>query len=147
MILISIHLPYRIVFFHIDALHTVKGYNIELSDGLIVFRRIAGSHNHPSLRNLMIAEGFALQKLQHSRCQCLGYTVDLIDKQNTFFESGCFHFLINRRYNLTHCVLRDRILSAAEILFLDKRQTDGTLSRMMGNGIRNQCHATLPCHL
>ena len=73
---------YLIIRLHLDFLHTVQRHHIEIPDGFVVLRRIAGSHDDPALRNRMISKGLALEKLQHGRSQRLRHTVNLIDKKN-----------------------------------------------------------------
>ena len=83
--LICVLFPDIIVYLHIDLLNTVKCHHIKITDRFIIFRRITCGHDDPAFRDLLIAEHFTLQELQHRRCQRLGYTVDLINEQNSFF--------------------------------------------------------------
>ena len=78
-------LPHGQVRFNVHAAHTVQRNDIEIADRFIVLRRVAGRHDHPAGRHGLIAEGLALQKLQHGGCQCFGDTVDLVDEQDAFF--------------------------------------------------------------
>ena len=86
----------------------------------------------------MISEGFALEKLQHGRSQRLRYTVDLVDEQNAFVQSGGFHFVINRSDNLAHGVFGHGVFLSSEGFFGDKRQTDGTLPGVMCDGVGDE---------
>ena len=74
---------------------TVHGHDIKLPYGLIVFRRVSGSHDEPPLRYRMIAESLILEELEHDRGEGLGDAVDLIDKKNAGFVSAVLHILIN----------------------------------------------------
>ena len=60
-------LPRLIVRFHIDALQTIPGGDIEIPDRLVIFRRIPGGHDNPAGWKMMLAEYLVLQKLQHRR--------------------------------------------------------------------------------
>ena len=81
--LVCVFFPNIIIRLHINALNTVKCYYIEITDGFVIFRRVAGCHDNPALGNTVISETLALQKLKHCRRKCLRYAVDLIDKKNT----------------------------------------------------------------
>ena len=81
--------------FHLNFLDTIHRHDVEFTDRAVVFRWVSGCNDEPALRNLMISEGFALEKLQHGRSQRLRHAVDFIDEQNTFFQSGRFHLVIN----------------------------------------------------
>ena len=47
---------YLIIRLHLDFLHTVQRHHIEIPDGFVVLRRIAGSYDDPALRNRMISK-------------------------------------------------------------------------------------------
>ena len=65
----------------------VECYHVKFPHGFVVFRRISRCYDHPSGRQLLIAEGLALQELQHHRRERLGNTVDLIEEQNALFDA------------------------------------------------------------
>ena len=136
--LVSIFLPGSKIRFHLDLFHTVQSYYIKFPHGFIVFRRISRCHDDPAFRNLMISEGFTLQKLQHGRSQCLRNAVDLVQKQNTLFPSCLLHLFVNRSHDLTHGIFRHRHFFAGKFFFLNIWQTDSTLAGMMGDGIGHQ---------
>ncbi len=58
-------LPHAEVLRHVDALDPVQRHHVEVPDGLVVLRRVARRHDEPPLRQLLIAEGLALQELEH----------------------------------------------------------------------------------
>ena len=124
--------------FHFNLFDTIHRHDIEFTDRAVVLRRISGCNDEPALRNLMISEGFALEKLQHSRSKRLRYTIDLIDEQNAFFQTGGFHFLINRSDNLAHGVFGHGVFFSSKGFFGDKRQTDGALAGVMRDGVGNE---------
>ena len=95
----------------------------------------------------MVSEGLILQKLQHSRGQCLRNTVDLIDKKKSLQEPCVFDFIVDRRDDLTHGIFRHMDILPTVSLLRDKRETDGTLSRVMCDRIGNETDPTLPRHL
>ena len=95
----------------------------------------------------MVSKRLALQKLQHSRCQCFRHTVDFIDKQNALRHSTPFHALVDRCHDLTHRILGNGILLSTVLFMLDKGQSHRTLSGMMGDGIGHQTDLTFLRHL
>ena len=84
-LLVGILLPHIIVRTHIDALQAIPGNDVELPDGVVIFRRITCGHHDPAVRDTMPTKDFVLQELQHSRSKGLGHTVDLIQEQNALF--------------------------------------------------------------
>ena len=62
---VGVFLPDREVLLDVDALDAVERDHVELAHGFVVFGRVAGRHDHPAVRQALVAEGFALQKLQH----------------------------------------------------------------------------------
>ena len=147
LILYRIFLPYCEVRLHLDFFHTVHRDDIELPDRFIILRRISRCHDHPALRDRMISEHLALQKLQHCRSERLRHAVDLIDKENALRKSGLLHFIIDRRDNLAHRIFRDGVFLSAVLMLRDKRQTDRTLPRMVRDRIGHEPDAALLCDL
>ena len=133
--------------FHLNFLHTVHSYHIKFSDRLVIFRWISCCHNQPAFRNFMASKGFTLKKLQHGRCQCLRNTVNLINKQNSLLQTRLLYLFINRRHNFTHGVFRNSHLSAVKFFPGNKGQTNGTLSGVVCDRIRNQSNLTLSGNL
>ena len=86
----------------------------------------------------MISKCLALQKLEHGRRQSFRHTVDLIDEQYAFLQSGSFNHIINGCHNFTHGVFRNGVFPASICLLFNHRQTNGALPGMMGNGIRHK---------
>ena len=82
-------LPHAEVLLHVDALHPVQRHHVELPDGLVVLRRVARRHDQPPLRQTLVAEGLALQELQHHGGQGLADAVDLIQEEDALLEP-CF---------------------------------------------------------
>ena len=81
--LVRVLLPHREVFLDIDPLYAVQRNDVEIPHGLIVLGRISGCDDDKTVRDLVVSEHFVLQKLQHSRRQCLRDTVDLVQKQDS----------------------------------------------------------------
>ncbi len=100
--LLRIFFPGSKVCLHFQYLQPVESHHVEFPHRFIVLRRITGRHNDPSLRYLMPAKHFILQKLQHRRRQRLRHTIDLIQEKNAFPDTALFHHLIDRGDNLTH---------------------------------------------
>ena len=108
--------PGLIIRLYHDLFYTVQSDNIKFPDRFVIFRWISCCHDHPAFRNLMISEAFALEKLEHCRCQCLRNTVDLINKKNSLVKSSLRHTVIDTRNDLTHRIFRCGIFSAAIFL-------------------------------
>ena len=81
--LVSVFLPDCEVLLDIDPLHAVQRHDVKIPHGLVVLRRISGSDDDKALRHLVVSEHLVLQKLQHGRCQRLGDTIDLIQKEDS----------------------------------------------------------------
>ena len=128
---------------HIDLPHPVQCHHIEFPDGFVVFRRIACRRHHPSLRQSMGAEGLVLQKLQHGGRQCLGDTVDLVQKQDSLPVPRSFHGIVHRGNDLTHGIFRHSHRRTAVGFFHDFRQAHGALPGVVGHSIGHQLHAAL----
>ncbi len=58
----GVFLPDAEVLLDVDLFHAVERHNVKFAHGFIVLGRISGRHDHPSCRELLIAERFALQK-------------------------------------------------------------------------------------
>ena len=140
---VCILLPHGKIRFHIDLLKSVQSHYVKISDRLVVLRRISRRHDDPALRELLIAEGLCLEKLQHGRRQRLGHTVDLIDKQHSFRDAGLLHLLVNRGDDLTHRILCHRIYPAAVFFFSDKRKPHSALPCMVRDCICHKADAHL----
>ncbi len=95
----------------------------------------------------MRPEGLALQKLKHCRRKRFGRAVDFIDEQNPFFQTGFFHFIINRGDNFAHGVLCYGVFLPAVFLVADKRQADCALAGVVRDAVRNEGNAAFPCDL
>ena len=145
--LIGVFFPDVKILFHIDFLDTVQGHHIKFTYRFIILRRVARRNDDPSLRDFLISECLALQELQHRWRQGLRDTVDLINEKNSLFVSGNFHFVIHRRDDLAHRILRHRIFFPSVLFFLNKRQPHCALAGMMGDRIRHQADPALSCHL
>ena len=133
--------------FYIDTLYTVKCHNVKFSGRFVVFDRISGGYDDPSRRNRMSAEGLILKKLQHSRNQCFGDAVDLINKKNAFTAAGLFDLFVNGSNDLTHRIFCDRILFSLKLLFYDDGKSDSTLSCVVCDRIRDKTDRTFFCGL
>ena len=137
----GILLPDGKVRLNINAAYTVQCDKVKIPHALVVLRRIAGGNNHPAGGHSLVAKGFALQKLQHGGSQCFGYTVDLVNKQNTVFQAGLLHLVIHAGNDLAHCVLRYAAVRAAKIAVADKWQAHGALAGVVGDGVCHQRNA------
>ena len=144
---VRILLPHPQIRLHVNPLNPVQGDHIKFPHRLVIFRGIARSSDYPSLRYLMVSKGLALEELQHGGSQGLGYTVDFIDKENPFLQSGFFHPVIDGSHNFAHGVLRHRILFLAIGLFFNKGKAHRTLSGVMGDGIGYQPNPAFPGYL
>ena len=140
-------LPHRQVGLNVHAAHTVEGDDVKVPDGFVVLRRVACCHDDPARRHSLVAEGLALQKLQHGGRQRLGHTVDLVDEQDALRKAGGLHFGVDAGDDLAHGVLGHRDVLVAVVALPDKGQTHGALAGVMGDGIGHQCHPALSGHL
>ena len=139
--------PHICLGLYLKLSHAVQGYNVKLPDRLVVLRRIACCHNDPPLRHFMGSEGFVLQKLEHGRRQCLGHTVDLIHKKDSFFFAGVLHAFVDGCDDLAHGVFGDIHFLAAIISGDDFRQSYRALTGMMGDGIGHEPNLAFLCDL
>ena len=140
-------LPDRQIRLNVHPADAVEGDNIEITDGFIVLRRVACRHDDPARRHGLIAEGLALQKLQHGGGQRLGDTVDLVDEEDALLQAGGLHLGVDTGDDLAHGVLRHRDVPAAVVALTDEGQAHGALAGVMGDGIGHQRHAALPRRL
>ena len=140
-------LPHRQVGLNVHAAHTVEGDDVKVPDGFVVLRRVACRHDDPARRHRLVAEGLALQKLQHGGSQRLGHTVDLVDEQDALRKAGGLHFGVDAGDDLAHGVLGHRNVLVAVVALPDEGQTHGALAGVVGDGIGHQCHPALPGHL
>ena len=140
---VRILLPHAEILFDVDFFDAIECYHVKFPHGFVVFRRISGRYDHPSCRQLLVAEGLALQKLQHHRRECLGNAVDLIEEQNALFDARAFHFAVHRSDNLAHCVGGDGAFLAAEHHLVDERQTERGLARVVRQRVGDKADAGL----
>ena len=145
--LFRVFLPDLKICLHINLFDAVQGRNIEFPHGFIVFRRVSCRHDDPAIRDLMISESLILQKLQHGRSQRLGNAVDLIDEEKSLGESCVLDLIVDRRNDLAHGIFRHMDILPAVSLLRDKRETDGTLSRMVRDRVGDETDSALPRHL
>ena len=136
-------LPDGEVLRHIDALHPVQRHHVKVPDGAVVLRRVSRRRDEPALRQPLVAEGLALEELEHHGGQGLRDAVDLIQEEDALFQAGFFHQLVHGGQNLTHGVLGDRVLLPAVNPLLDHGQAHGALAGVVGNGVGHQTHAAL----
>ena len=140
-------LPDRQIRLNVHPADAVEGDNIEIADGFIVLRRVACRHDDPARRHGLIAEGLALQKLQHGGGQRLGDTVDLVDEEDALFQAGGLHLGVDAGDDLAHGVFRHRDVPASVVSLADEGQAHGALAGVVGDGIGHQRHAALPRRL
>ena len=143
----GIFLPDGQVSLHVHALDPVQRDDVELPHALVVLGRVARGGDDPALGHFLVAEGFALQKLQHGGGQRLGDTVDLVDEQNALRKAGVLHALVHAGDDLAHGVLGDGHGFAAVLPLLDHGQAHGALAGVVGDGIGHQGHPLLPGNL
>ena len=140
-------LPDGEVLLYVDALHPVQGHHVEIPDGAVVFRRVSGGGDEPALRQALVAEGLALEKLQHHGGQGFRDAVDLVQEEDALLEAGFLHQVIDGGQNFAHGVLGDGVgLPAVGPLF-DEGQAHGALAGVVGDGVGHQAHAGLGGHL
>ena len=138
---VSVFLPYREVLLHVDALDAVERDDIKLAHRFVVFGRVARGDHHPARRQLLVAEGFALQKLQHHGRERFRNAVDLIEEQDALGDACALDLTVDRGDDLTHRVGRDRVFLPAKLLMFDIGQAERGLARVMGQGVGHQPHA------
>ena len=143
VLLVGKLLPGIEVRLHVDALEPVPGNDVELPDGAVVLRRVAGSDHDPALRHPMAAEDFILQKLQHGRGQRLADAVDLVDEQDAVFLAGALHGGVDAGDDLAHRVLGHAAGAPAVVPLPDERQADGALAGVVGDGVGHQRNVAL----
>ena len=141
--LIRVFLPHAEVLLHVDALDAVERDHVELTHRFVVLGRVARRDNDPALGQFLVAEGLALQELQHHRGQRLGNAVDLIQKQDALAHARALHEVVNRGQDLAHGIGRDRVFLAIIYMMVDIGQAEGALAGVMGDGIGDQAHTSL----
>ena len=140
---VGVFLPDREILLHVDALDAVERDHVELAHGFVVLGRVARRHDHPALGQALVAEGLALQKLQHHGRECLRDAVDLVEEQDALLDARAFHLAVDRGDDLAHGVGRDRVFLPAELLVLDVGQAERGLARVVGQRIGHQPHMGL----
>ena len=78
--------PYLQVGLNVHPTDTVQRDDIEIADGFVILRRVACRHDDPAGRHCLVAEGLALQELQHGGGQRLGNAVDLVDEEEDVYK-------------------------------------------------------------
>ena len=139
----GVRLPHAVVLLHVDALHPVQRHHIEVPDGLVVLRRVARRHDQPPLRQGLVAEGLALEELEHHGGQGLADAVDLVQEEDSLLQPGPLHQPVDGGQDLAHGVLGDGDLLPAVGALFDEGQADGTLPGVVGDGVGHQAHAGL----
>ena len=131
----GVFLPHAVVLLHVDALHPVQRHHVKVPDGLVVLRRVARRHDEPPLRQGLVAEGLALEELEHHGGQGLADAVDLVQEEDALFQPGPLHQPVDGCQDLAHGVLGDGDLLPAVGALFDEGQADGTLPGVMGDGV------------
>ena len=126
---------------------SVECNDVEFPGRVVVLGRISGGHDYPALRQPVPSEYFVLQELHHKRRQCLGYAVDLIQKQYALLYACRLHQVVHRSDDLAHRVFGDIALFSAIDLAADERQSYRALARMVCHRVRNQAYTQLRCEL
>ena len=140
---VGIFFPDAVVLLHIDALDAVERDHVELAHGLVVFGRVARRNDHPALGQALVAEGLALQELQHHGRERLRDAVDLIEEQNALLDARALDLAVDRGDDLAHRVGGDRVFLPAELLVLDVGQAERGLARVVGQRVGHQPDAGL----
>ena len=128
---------------NVDAPHAVQRDKVKLPHALVVLRRITRGHNDPAARHSLVAEGLALQKLQHRGGQRLADAVDLVDEQDAVFLAGALHGGVDAGDDLAHRVLGHAAGAPAVVPLPDERQADGALAGVVGDGVGHQRNVAL----
>ena len=136
-------LPHAQLRLNVDAPHTVERDQVELAHALVVLGRVARCHNDPPGGHGLIAEGLALQKLQHRGGERFADTVDLVDEQDAVLLAGALHGGVNAGDDLAHRVLGHAAGLSGVVALPDKGQADGALPRVVGDGVGHQRNAAL----
>ena len=137
-------LPYLQVGLNVHPTDTIQRDDIEITDRFVILRRVACRHDDPAGRHGLVAEGLALQELQHGGGQRLGNAVDLVDEENALFQAGGFHLGVDAGNDLAHGVFGHRDILIAVMALPDEGQAHGALAGVVGDGVGYQCHAALP---
>ena len=124
----------------VDTFKSVPGGNVVFSYCIVIFWWVTSCNNYPASWNFVFTEYFVLQKLKHNRCQCFRYTVDFVQKQDTFFKACCFHQFVNRSNNFRKCVFRNCVFLTIESFLFNKRQTDSRLTCVVCHRVRQQAY-------
>ena len=140
-------LPYLQVGLNVHPTDTVQRDDIEIADRFVILRRVACRHDDPAGRYSLVAEGLALQELQHGGGQRLGNAVDLVDEEDALFQAGGFHLGVDAGNDLAHGVFGHRDILVAVMALPDEGQAHGALAGVVGDGVGHQCHPALPGHL
>ena len=140
---VGVFLPGVEVGLHVHPLEPIPGDDVELPDGVVIFRRVARRHHDPALRDLVAAENLVLQKLEHGGGQGLGHAVDLVQEQNALLHPGVLHQVVDGGNDLAHGVLGHVVLLAAVGLADDEGQAQGALAGVVGHGVAHQPHPQL----
>ena len=142
--LCRVFLPGGEVGFDLQHPQPVQRHRVEGVGRAIVLLWIARAHDHPALRQRILAEALVLQQLQHRRGQRLGHAVDLVQKQNARCAAADLHVAVHPGQQLGHGVLRDRTLLAAEAPRANLRKAQRALAGVVGHGVAHQPHAQPP---
>ena len=142
-----IFLPYLQVRLDINALQTVHHGRVELTRGTVVLRRITRCHNNPTLRQLMHAKRFVLQKLKHGGGKRLRDAINFIQEQYSLMNACFFLHAIHRCNNLAHGVFANAVMMTVEILLGNERQAQRALTRVVRNGVTHEVDTRLARNL
>ena len=123
--------------FNIHPPDTVEGDDIKIAYRFVIFRRVSGGNNQPAFRKRLVAEGLALQKLQHRRSKRLRNAVDLIDEQNSLFFTR-FDSFPDTGEDFTHGISGNASGFSTIDRFFNKRKSDRRLTGVVGDGIGHQ---------
>ena len=120
---------------HLDALHAVHRHDVELTSAFVVFERIAGADDHPTVGDAVVAKHLALQESKHHGHKRLAYAVDLVEEQDALPTPRLLDTIVDTCDDLAHRVFRDVDVALAVAAFRDERQAHGRLARVMRHGV------------
>ena len=132
---------------HLDALHAVHRHDVELARALVVFERIAGADDYPTVGDAVVAEHLALQETKHHGHERLAYAVDLVEEQDALLASRLLDALVDACDDFAHRVFRDVDVALAVAAFRDERQAHGRLARVVRHGVVHKSQVELRRHL
>ena len=138
---LGVLLPHAVIGGDVHTLDPVQSDHVKFPHRFVVLRRVAGGGDDPAVGETLIAEGLALEKLEHHGGQGFRDAVDLIQEEDALLDPGVLHGPVDRGQDLAHGVLGDRAGPAAEGLLPDEGEAQSGLPGVVGDGIAHQADA------